>query len=123
MRFSLIVGRTVPAALLASCLAIFAAIRRAQSIPAMIMEIHHNSDTDNRYPVLSTGGLLMVSWMQAAFHVPHSQLADYPYPTLNTLRLYLDPLESAPCRGLLFQRVQLPGLPVHRRGIFQLLPA
>jgi hypothetical protein len=57
----------------------------------MTIEIHNNSERYSIYPVLSTGGHLVDTWMQAAFKVPKSQLGDNPYPTPNTFRLYFNP--------------------------------
>lgn len=77
--------------LLAACLLTFTRIGTAQSVPTMTIQIYNNSDRYSIYPVLSTGGHLVDTWMQAAFKVPHSKLADNPYPTPNTFRLYFNP--------------------------------
>lgn len=63
----------------------------AQTVPTMTIEIHNNSDRYSIYPVLSTGGHSVDGWMQAAFKIPKSQLADNPFPTPNTFRLYFNP--------------------------------
>jgi len=60
-------------------------------VPTMTIEVHNNSDRYSIYPVLSTGGHLVDTWMQAAFSVPKSKLADHPYPTPNTFRFYINP--------------------------------
>ena len=91
MKFFLSVRRTAVTALLAGCFMTFASIGTAQSVPTMTIEIHNNSDTYNIYPVLSTGGHLVDTWMQAAFQIPQAKLADYSYPTPNTFRFYLNP--------------------------------
>jgi hypothetical protein len=92
MKCSFAVRRTALAILCASCFMTIVSKGAAQSVPTMTIEIHNNSDSYNIYPVLSTGGHGTVdTWMQAAFHVPHSELADNPYPTPNTFRLYLNP--------------------------------
>jgi hypothetical protein len=57
----------------------------------MTIEIHNNSDRYSIYPVLSTGGHNADAWMQAIFKLPISQLADNPYPTPHTFRLYFNP--------------------------------
>src|SRR5262249_52669818 len=61
-------------------------------VPTMSIEIHNNSERYSIYPVLSTGGHFPIdTWMQAAFKISKSQLADNPYPTPNTFRLYVNP--------------------------------
>lgn len=87
-----IVRRTAAAAFLASTFVTFAGIGTAQSVPTMTIRIHNNSDLYSIYPVLSTGAHFPAdTWMQAAFAIPKSQLADYPFPTPDTFRLYLNP--------------------------------
>jgi hypothetical protein len=63
----------------------------AQTVPTMTIEVHNDSDLYSIYPVLSTGGHSVDAWMQAVFKVPKSQLADNPYPTPNTFRIYINP--------------------------------
>ena len=91
MKFPRTVSRTAVTAFFTGCFMTFASIGMAQSVPTMTIEIHNNSDAYSIYPVLSTGGHLVDTWMQAAFHIPQAKLADYPYPTPNTFRLYFNP--------------------------------
>jgi hypothetical protein len=84
--------RATAAAFLIGSFVFFARVGAAQTVPAMTIEIHNNSDRYSIYPVLSTGGHFPIdTWMQAAFKVPKSNLADNPYPTPNTFRLYINP--------------------------------
>jgi len=92
MKPSLTVRRAALAGFLTSSLIIFAGIGSGQTVPTMTIEIHNDSDRYSIYPVLSTGGHFPIdTWMQAAFKIPKSQLADNPYPTPNTFRLYFNP--------------------------------
>jgi hypothetical protein len=79
------------AALLTASLIALANTGTAQTVPTMRIEIHNNSDRYSIYPVLSTGAHSIDKWMQAAFGIPKSQLADSPYPTPDTFRLYFNP--------------------------------
>jgi hypothetical protein len=79
------------AGLFVSSLCTFAQLGTAQPVPTMTIEIHNNSDRYSIYPVLSTGGHSVDAWMQAVFAIPKSQLAENPYPTPNTFRLYFNP--------------------------------
>src|SRR4029077_4441229 len=63
----------------------------AQTVPTMTIVIYNNSERHSIYPVLSTGAHLHDKWLQAAFKIPKSQLADNPYPTPDTFRLYFNP--------------------------------
>jgi hypothetical protein len=63
----------------------------AQTVPTMTIVIYNNSKTHSIYPVLSTGAHILDKWLQAAFKIPKSQLADNPYPTPDTFRLYFNP--------------------------------
>jgi hypothetical protein len=74
-----------------SSLAIFAPTGTAQTVPAMTIQIYNNSDRYSIYPVLSTGGHAVDTWMQAAFKIPVAELANNPFPTPNTFRLYFNP--------------------------------
>jgi hypothetical protein len=77
---------------LAGYLAAFAVVGTGQTaVPTMTIEIHNNSDRYNIYPVLSTGAHIVDTWMQAAFHIPQSDVATHPYPNPNTFRLYFNP--------------------------------
>lgn len=91
MKLSLTVRRAVLAGFLTCLFLACGRIGTAQTVPTMTIEIHNDSDRYSIYPVLSTGGHLIDTWMQAAFKVPKSQLADKPYPTPNTFRLYFNP--------------------------------
>src|SRR5438477_10050980 len=91
MKSSLAVRLAVLAGFLTCSFGMSGRVRRAQTVPIMTIEIHNNSDRYSIYPVLSTGGHLIDAWMQAAFNVPKSQLADNPYPTPDTFRLYFNP--------------------------------
>ena len=91
MKSPVTLRRMALAILFANGLVIFARVGTAQTVPTMTIEIHNNSDRYAIYPVLSTGGHLVDTWMQATFKVPGSKLADNPYPTPNTFRLYLNP--------------------------------
>jgi len=92
MKPSLTIRRAALTVFLTSSLVIFGRIGTAQTVPTMTIEIHNNSERYSIYPVLSTGGHFpMDTWMQAAFKIPKSQLADNPYPTPNTFRLYFNP--------------------------------
>jgi hypothetical protein len=92
MNPSHIARRAALAALLTSSFVLFARTGTAQTVPTMTIEIHNNSERYSIYPVLSTGGHDPVdTWMQAAFNVPNSKLADNPYPTPHTFRLYFNP--------------------------------
>jgi hypothetical protein len=64
----------------------------AQTVPTMTIVIYNNSKNHSIYPVLSTGGHSPVDlWLQAAFKIPKSQLANNPYPSPDTFRLYFNP--------------------------------
>jgi hypothetical protein len=92
MKPSLTVRRAVLPGFLTCFFVIFAGIGSGQTVPTMTIEIHNNSERYSIYPVLSTGGHFPIdTWMQAAFNVPKSQLADNPYPTPDTFRLYFNP--------------------------------
>jgi hypothetical protein len=92
MKPSLTIRRAPFAGSLACFFLVFARIGTAQTVPTMTIEIYNSSDRYSIYPVLSTGGHFPIdTWMQAAFKVPKSQLADNPYPTPNTFRLYFNP--------------------------------
>ncbi len=85
--------RRVAAGILLTGLSIiFASTGNAQAVPTMTIEIHNNSDQYSIYPVLSTGAHNPIdTWMQAALKVTKAQLADYPFPTPDTFRLYFNP--------------------------------
>jgi hypothetical protein len=92
MKPSLTARRVALATLVTCFFVIFARIGTAQTVPTMTIEIHNDSERYSIYPVLSTGGHFPIdTWMQAAFNVPKSHLADNPYPTPNTFRLYFNP--------------------------------
>ena len=64
----------------------------AQTVPTMTIVIYNNSKNHSIYPVLSTGRHDAVdTWLQAAFKIPKSQLADNPYPIRHAFRLYFNP--------------------------------
>jgi hypothetical protein len=91
MKLSYTVKQAALAGVLASGFVLFARLGNAQTVPTMTIQIYNNSDRYSLYPVLSTGGHSPIdTWMQAAFQVPKSQLANNPYPTPNTFRLYFN---------------------------------
>lgn len=92
MKFPLTAQRAALIGLLAVSFTTFGRLGNAQTVPVMTIEIHNNSERYSIYPVLSTGGHDPIdTWMQAAFKVPKSKLADNPYPTPHTFRMYLNP--------------------------------
>ncbi len=91
MNLPVSVSCAVLAGFLTCCFPIDARVRGAQAVPSMTIELHNDSDTYSIYPVLSTGGHIVDAWLQAAFNVPKTKLADNPYPTPHTFRFYINP--------------------------------